>query len=152
METQKQHDTFKFANQLDINNYSAILAVGGDGSFHEVVNGMLMRKDGKRLPVALIPNGSCNVLNMSFGVKQIGAALDFVVKGDTIKMDLMACLYDYERKEDIPEDKLLNHFRYSVICSNFGGIARILHTAIKFKAVPLIDAYLPAGIYHLLKG
>ena len=49
-------------------SYSAILVVGGDGSFHEVFNGMLMRKDRLRLPIGLIPNGSGNDFNSSFGV------------------------------------------------------------------------------------
>jgi len=47
---------------LDIDEYSAIVAVGGDGTLHEVVNGMLQRLDKRRLPVAFIPNGSGNDL------------------------------------------------------------------------------------------
>ena len=39
-----------------------MVAVGGDGTMHEVVNGMLHRKDKKRLPIAFIPNGSGNDL------------------------------------------------------------------------------------------
>ena len=136
---------------MDISKYSAIATVGGDGSFHEVVNGMLMRKDGKRLPVHLIPNGSGNDFNSSFGTKQVGNALDFLVKGDTIKIDLIACTLDYERREDIPEDKLLNHFRYSVISNFFGVIANIIHSAIKIKPVPLINSYIVASIYHVAK-
>ena len=43
MPTQKAGDTFEFANKIDLNKYSAVLAVGGDGSYFEVANGMLMR-------------------------------------------------------------------------------------------------------------
>ena len=39
-------DTYKIGNELDLSKYSAIVVVGGDGSIHEVFNGMLMRKDG----------------------------------------------------------------------------------------------------------
>ena len=46
MPTQKAFDTFEFVNSIDLTKYSAILAVGGDGSIYEIVNGMLMRKDG----------------------------------------------------------------------------------------------------------
>ena len=56
--SQKPFDTWKIAETLDIDKYSAIAAVGGDGTFHEVVNGMLFRKDRKRLPIAFIGNGS----------------------------------------------------------------------------------------------
>ncbi len=45
LETQKVFDTYRIPNELDIDRYSAILSVGGDGSFHEVINGMLGRSD-----------------------------------------------------------------------------------------------------------
>lgn len=45
---------------MDIDKYSALIAVGGDGTFHEVVNGLLHRPDKKRLPIAFLPNGSGN--------------------------------------------------------------------------------------------
>ena len=37
--------------ELDLSLYDAILIVGGDGTMHEVINGMLSRLDGKRIPV-----------------------------------------------------------------------------------------------------
>ena len=95
LESRRQFDTYKLANQLDINKYSAIVPVGGDGTYHEVINGMLMRKDKQRLPLAFIPNGSANELNHSFGNKDIGIALDFLVKGDTMRMDLFKCIIDH---------------------------------------------------------
>ena len=32
--------------EIDLSSYSALIAVGGDGTLHEVINGMMMRKDG----------------------------------------------------------------------------------------------------------
>ena len=48
--------------ELEIQSFDAILVVGGDGTMHEVINGMLFRSDGKRLPIGLIPAGSGNSL------------------------------------------------------------------------------------------
>lgn len=84
-----------------MDKYSVLVAVGGDGTFHEVVNGMLHRSDKRRIPVAFIPNGSGNDTLRSFGVTDIVKAMDFIVKGEIIKMDLIKMLMDYETEEDI---------------------------------------------------
>ena len=46
----------------DLRGYDAAVSLGGDGTFHELVNGILARKDGQRLAVSLIPLGSGNGL------------------------------------------------------------------------------------------
>lgn len=65
-----------------------MIAVGGDGTLHEVVNGMMFRKDKKRIPIAFIPNGSGNDTCRAIGVHSIEQALDYINKGDLLKVDL----------------------------------------------------------------
>ena len=43
--TRQYLDTYNFAKDIEINNYSVLCCCGGDGSYHEVVNGMLNRPD-----------------------------------------------------------------------------------------------------------
>ena len=74
------------------------------------------------------------------------------MKGDTVKIDLVTCLIDYETREEVPEDKMFDHFRYSVISNYFGAISKIVHTAPKFKSIPFINPYIPSALYHLMKG
>ena len=81
---------------MDIDKYSALIGVGGDGTFHEVVNGMLHRPDRKRIPVGFIGNGSGNDTNITFNSNSINKALDFIVKGQLIKYDIAKVLIDYE--------------------------------------------------------
>ena len=50
----------ELANQIDLENYDGFLAIGGDGTLHEVVNGMLTRKDHQKIPIGIIPGGSGN--------------------------------------------------------------------------------------------
>ena len=38
--TTKQFDTYMYAKNLDLSSYSAIVVIGGDGSVHEVFNGL----------------------------------------------------------------------------------------------------------------
>ena len=56
---------------MDIDRISAIVAVGGDGTFHEVANGMLQRPDKKRVPIAFIGNGSGNDTLIQFNANDI---------------------------------------------------------------------------------
>jgi len=69
--TQKAFDPYEFARDLDYNLYSVLVSVGGDGTIHEVVNGMLSRKDGAKLPIAIIPNGSGDDLCSSIGIMNV---------------------------------------------------------------------------------
>lgn len=67
--------------QINLNEYSAVVAVGGDGTCHEIVNGMMNRSDGKRVPICFVPNGSGNDTLRSFGVYSVDQALKGLVKG-----------------------------------------------------------------------
>ena len=80
--------TFEIANTCNLNEYSALIAVGGDGTMHEVANGLLMREDKKRVPFGCIPNGSGDDFCASLTILNVDRALDFIVKGDIIKLDI----------------------------------------------------------------
>ena len=69
------------SEDIDLKNYSAVVAVGGDGTAHEIVNGMLSRKDKVKLPLCFVPNGSGNDFLRSFGVFSVDQALTALVKG-----------------------------------------------------------------------
>ena len=50
----------ELAHQLDFDGYDGMIVIGGDGTMHEVVNGMLTRPDKKQLSIGLIPGGTGN--------------------------------------------------------------------------------------------
>ena len=54
-------DAYQFVNNVDnfnLDNYCALIIAGGDSIIHEVINGLLNRTDGKKLPIGLLPIGS----------------------------------------------------------------------------------------------
>ena len=57
MECELDLDPYRKALEIDLTQYSCLIAVGGDGTFNQMVNGMLLRPDKKRVPVGLIPTG-----------------------------------------------------------------------------------------------
>ena len=50
----------ELANQLDLSDYDGFIGIGGDGTLHEITNGILSRHDGKKIPIGIIPGGSGN--------------------------------------------------------------------------------------------
>ena len=60
IETKYSGHAIKVATELIIENYDGLIIVGGDGTFHEVVNGFMARSDHKKIPIGIIPGGSGN--------------------------------------------------------------------------------------------
>ena len=56
--------------KFDIDNYSALIIVGDDACIHQAINGLLSRKDGKKIPIGLIPNGSENDICASVDIQK----------------------------------------------------------------------------------
>jgi len=59
-------------------------------------------------------------------------ALNWLVKGDIVKMDANKVLMDYENEADIPEtENRSSKLRYSIINAAVGYVAKIVHNALK---------------------
>ena len=126
--------TWEICQTIDLDKYSALVAVGGDGTFHEVVNGMLHRFDMMKIPVAFIPNGSGNDALRGLSVFDVNQALDYIVKGDVIKLDLTRILLDHEEPpEDITSKEYTSKYRFQLINSSFNVPAKINHRAFSWK-------------------
>ena len=55
IQTTHQNHPYEIVHSINLNNFSGICVIGGDGTMHEVINGMLFRKDNQKLPIGLIP-------------------------------------------------------------------------------------------------
>ena len=55
----KEH-AIKITRNLDFTKYNGLFMIGGDGTFHEIVTGIMTRKDQKKIPIGIIPGGSGN--------------------------------------------------------------------------------------------
>ena len=73
---------------------------------HETVNGMLLREDGLKLPVGIIPGGTGNDVSHTVGNRSVEQALQSFIKGDLLKVDLTRQLSDFES-----EVELRTHFQ-----------------------------------------
>ena len=100
--TAKQFDTYLIPNALDLSKYSALVAVGGDGSASEVFGGMLTNPSGLKLPCAYIPNGSGGMIGYDTGIYTVEDALDTIVARTATKMGAVECLADTEDASTLP--------------------------------------------------
>lgn len=95
--TRRSLHAVELAAEAVANGYRRLVAAGGDGLVHEVVNGLMSRSDeDATVPLGIIPLGNGNDFNkMTFPVCGIGethddwrASLDRIARGETYRFDV----------------------------------------------------------------
>jgi diacylglycerol kinase family enzyme len=110
---------------------------------------MMFRADKMKLPIALVPNGSGNDTCKSIGLNSIDQALEYIKKGDTLKVDLNRVYIDgdtFEEIENQTDDQKYQRIRYSLINSSVGFIAKVVHSAISAKSWAGSGSYFVGGV------
>ncbi|MDH5491000.1 MAG: diacylglycerol kinase family lipid kinase [Myxococcales bacterium] len=65
------------------------LAVGGDGTSYEVINGLFPLTEGERVTLGSLPLGTGNSFLRDFGIIQEEAAFDALLRGETRAVDVI---------------------------------------------------------------
>ena len=89
--TEHPGHAIRLAEEAGINGYRTVVAVGGDGTVNEVINGLMAAKNKGALTASLgvIPVGRGNDFSYGMGVPQeIPAACQLLVEGRTRKIDI----------------------------------------------------------------
>ena len=77
------------AKEFDITKYNGLVIIGGDGTFHEVVNGILNRGDQKKIPIGIIPAGSGNSFMQDLDLVDPVKAVQLIISNQTRLIDVM---------------------------------------------------------------
>ena len=77
------------AKEFDITKYNGLVIIGGDGTFHEVINGMLNRGDQKKIPIGIIPAGSGNSFMQDLDLVDPIKAVQLIISNETRLIDVM---------------------------------------------------------------
>jgi diacylglycerol kinase (ATP) len=81
-ETTKAGDATEIAQRANEEKRQLVIACGGDGTLNEVVNGLAGQKNGHRVPLALLPGGTANVLAKELKLPwDIPSAAEMLVHG-----------------------------------------------------------------------
>ena len=86
--TKNQFHAVELIENEKINDFDFILVLGGDGTMHEVINGMLNRNDNVNIPIGLLPTGSGNSLLHDIGDINIVESLDTILQYNISNIDI----------------------------------------------------------------
>ncbi len=90
----------ELARQAGEEGYDKVIAVGGDGTVHEVINGLMQVPEKKRPMLGIVPVGSGNDFAHIIGIPpQPEQALSFALEGKAIPIDLGLLSDETGRKE-----------------------------------------------------
>ncbi len=100
-ETTAPGDATAMAERAAIEGRQLVIACGGDGTLNEVVNGLAGQQNGHRVPMALLPGGTANVLAKELGLPwDIPSAAAKLVHGEVkdIALGLATPLKEPDKK------------------------------------------------------
>jgi len=88
IQNEKARKCNKMAKEIEFPGIEAFVVIGGDGTFHEFITGLMERKDSKLIPIGLIAGGTGNSVLTSLGMLDTVKATEAIIKGSKRKVDL----------------------------------------------------------------
>ena len=90
----------ELTRQAGEQGYEKIIALGGDGTVHEIVNGIMQLPENKRPVLGVVPVGSGNDFAHAIGIPiESDHALDLALKGEPSMIDLGLMTDEHGRRE-----------------------------------------------------
>ena len=88
-ETSTAGHAAELARELSLVEGDALVAVGGDGTLHEIINGVRHRADGLCPPIGVVPAGTGNSLARDLHAQDVDVAVERIARQRTRPLDLM---------------------------------------------------------------
>ena len=83
----------EYLQKIDNNIFTNIIVYGGDGTFNEVINGLLSR-DNRYLPtLGFLPGGSGNSVMHHLNTLNLKEACNLIINNQMKKIDVMEIVY-----------------------------------------------------------
>jgi diacylglycerol kinase (ATP) len=92
----------EIAHRASAEGRQLVIACGGDGTLNEIINGLATQANGHRVPLALLPGGTANILAKELDIPwNIPKAAEILVRGEVkeIALGLATPLEQPERKK-----------------------------------------------------
>lgn len=79
----------RIAAESDLQNFHCIAAIGGDGTIHEIINGLMQRPTPARTPIAIVPAGTGNALALQYQLHSVNDAAHKILHGQPTPLDII---------------------------------------------------------------
>ena len=86
--SQKPGGTLEIAKDIDLDETDGVLAVGGDGTLFEIINGLLSQRGSLDIPIGQIPVGTGNSFIKDLGIATVEESVQHVIRGSSREIDL----------------------------------------------------------------
>lgn len=124
----------ELARQAALDGYDLVVALGGDGTVHEVVNGLMQAPPEKRPALGVVPIGSGNDCAHALGLpRDSQQAMARALSGEPASMDLGLLVDEFGRREYF--DNSLGVGFDTIVTINSHKLPLLRGTAMYFAAV-----------------
>jgi len=79
----------RIAAESELQNFRCIAAIGGDGTIHEIVNGLMQRPAPVQIPIAIVPAGTGNALALQYSLQSVSDAAHKILHGHPTPLDVL---------------------------------------------------------------
>jgi diacylglycerol kinase (ATP) len=139
---ERKNHAKELCRTMDVFQYNAICILGGDGTFHESINGYMERTDDARLrvPLAALPGGTGNsfVLELQGNV-DIKTAVEHVIRGLSCPIDISKVFFPSTETHEY----LFNSLHWGM-ASNVNVMAeqlRWMGKAVRYTTASLLEVF-----------
>jgi sphingosine kinase len=136
--TQAAGQAGEIARSLDLGCCDGICVIGGDGTVHEVADGLLQRGEPISIPLGLIPGGTGNSLHQHLQCDDPLEAVRRIVAGRTEPLDVIRV-------------SLQDQVVFCIDIVGWGAVADINCTAEKLRMLGP-PRYAVAALWHILRA
>ena len=91
LETEYAGHARDIAQEIDLTGYDGFCCIGGDGTLHEVINGLMRRNDGQKIPIGLITGVTGNSFMHDLNCLDPVEAARRIVRGQRRQIDILHC-------------------------------------------------------------
>ena len=134
--TEYKGHAHKYLQKIDNNLFTNIIVYGGDGTFNEVINGILSRDDQYMPTLGFLPGGSGNSVMHHFNKLNLKKACNLIIDNRIKKIDVMEIVYP-------------NNIEYSINILGWGMVTDIGNLAEKMRWLGPIR-YNVASLFYIL--